>query len=111
MGVDLDGDRDVDNKWGMIASLLNQYVTADLNDEIAEEIAAGRLLLVGRVYPAEPVEGEPRSLVQLLLAEVHDLGNSTRSVFALSDDGVLAYVPAAPDDDQPPVTVGVGSTT
>lgn len=34
---------------------------------------------------------------RLLLGQVHHLGNATRSVFALSDNGVMSYVPAVSD--------------
>ncbi len=71
-GVDLDGDGDIDNKYGNVVQFLGQFFPADLNAEIAAEIAAGPLLIAVRVHPAEPAEAGTRSVVQLLLAEVQD---------------------------------------
>jgi eukaryotic-like serine/threonine-protein kinase len=46
--------------------------------------------------PFDPTSEKPMSAgtARLLLGQVHHLGVDTRSVFALSDNGVMAYVPA-----------------
>lgn len=72
MGVDLDGDGDVDSRWSQIANFVNDYTANDLDTEIAEDIAAGHLLIAARVFTDYPGDPEDLSLVQLLLAEVSD---------------------------------------
>ena len=50
-GVDLDGDGEIDNKLGSIISLIaSQGGDFNVNESVNEEIQAGELLLIGRVY-------------------------------------------------------------
>lgn len=72
LGVDLDGDGLVDNKWSLVANLVNEYTLNDQEAEVAGEIASGQLVLATRVYGDYPGEVDDLSLVQLLLAQVHD---------------------------------------
>lgn len=55
-----------------------------------EALADG--LFATRFDPASP--STPLGAAQFLLGDVHHLGSATRSVFALSQEGTLAYVPA-----------------
>ena len=77
----------------------------------AEFIAPGRWSASGHIIleqsddglsaaPFDPASDRPMTAgaARLLLGQVHHLGNSTRSVFALSDTGVMAYVPAVHND-------------
>jgi hypothetical protein len=66
IGVDLNGDGIVDNRWESFASFINEYMSSDLEQEIALEIESGRLLLVARVFGDCPSDAGPTSLVQLL---------------------------------------------
>jgi len=85
-GVDLDGDGNVENKWSAVASLLDTYISAGLNEEIADQIAGGHLLIAARVFRDYPAGHQDVSLVQMLLAEVND----ATPVFDGADDVRLA---------------------
>lgn len=85
-GVDLDGDGIVDNKWRLFSVLINSNTHSDMDEEIAREIAAGHLLVAARVFGHYPSVHADSSLVQLLLAEVHD----ATPVFGGSDEVQLA---------------------
>lgn len=54
------------------------------------------------VTPFEPSAGQTVSLAsaRFLLGEVQHLGSNAQSVFALSDNGILAYVPAVQNNAQ-----------
>jgi len=85
IGVDLDGDGEIDNRWGLIAHAINERTRNDLDQEIALDIESGRLLLVARVFGDYPADTGPASLVQLL-AGVSD----ATPVFDGSDEVRLA---------------------
>jgi hypothetical protein len=57
-GVDLDGDGEIDNKLGSILTLFAQIgVTADINLDLNQRIAAGEVLLLGRLHESGNADG------------------------------------------------------
>jgi Tol biopolymer transport system component/predicted Ser/Thr protein kinase len=107
-------DRVLFTAWGQAAGTVAGGHIADLSTGAVRPlvdqsgwVAPGRWSASGHILfeqfssglsaaPFDPASEQPMSAgtARLLLDQVHNLGTSTRSVFALSDNGVMAYVPA-----------------
>jgi len=100
----------IDRRGGGHIVDLSTGATRPLIDQ-SEFIAPGRWAASGHIIfeqwdaglsaaPFDPASDQPMTAgaARLLLGQVHHMGNSTRSVFTLSDTGVMAYVPAVWDN-------------
>ncbi len=70
-GIDLDGDGDMDNKLGQLINVLAANgLDLDLNQLLNDEIATGRLLLLGRIRDSE--QSNAFENVGLYRGEIYD---------------------------------------
>lgn len=74
IGVDLDGDGDIDNKLGSVVALVSGAGWIDdPNETFGRRIQDGTRLLAARLWAGQAQAGETLpALGQLLMAEVHD---------------------------------------